>query len=57
MTGVQTCALLIYFISRGMLPSERPPPLRDRDEGEDGEPVDDEQVLGNVVLARCGSAE
>ena len=40
------------FVSRGMLPPERPPPLRDKDEGEDAEPVDDERVLGNVVLAR-----
>ena len=39
------------FVSRGMLPPERPPPLRDKDEGEDVEPVDDEWVLGNVVLA------
>ena len=35
-----------------MLPLERPPPLHDKDEGEDAEPVDDEWVLGNVVLAR-----
>jgi len=39
------------FISRGMLPPEHPPPLRDKDEGEDGEPVNDERLLGNVVLA------
>ena len=39
------------FVSRGMLPLECPPPLHSKDEGEDAEPVDDEWVLCNVVLA------
>ncbi|KAF8951457.1 hypothetical protein BDZ97DRAFT_1910010 [Flammula alnicola] len=52
------------FIARGMLPADRPPPLRDRLEelihahndlkevDEDGGPTNEEQVLSHVHLAR-----